>query len=298
MKPNKLVKGSSIGIVSPSGPIDREELEKGIEILKEMGFHTKLGYSIYASSQYDYMAGNDEERCYDLNSMLMSKEIRAIMCSRGGYGSMRLLENIDYEAIEKNPKIVVGYSDITAIIIAIYRNTGLITFHGPVVRDLPRLLHTDVEWFISLLEGKKDRVYIRESYSIVSGKAKGILLGGNLSIICHLIATPFMPSTKELILFIEDVNEPYYKIDRMLTYLKISGFLNNVSALILGSFEGCGRRDIIEQIVFERVSELGFPVLSGFPIGHGNSNVMLPVGIKAELNTDTRELIFLEKPVT
>ncbi len=297
MKPYKLARREKVGIISPAGPVKREELEKGLLILEELGFYTKLGLNIYALSQHNYMAGDDKQRVHDIHQMFMDKEIKAIICSRGGYGSLRLLEHIDYEAIGKNPKILVGYSDITAIIMAIYKKIGLITFHGPMLRDFPRLSSVDIEGLIKMLTGKIDRISIKDPISIVSGKGKGVLLGGNLSMICHLIGTPFMPLEKEIILFVEDVNEPYYKIDRMLTHLKISGFLKHISGLIMGSFEKCGRRDIIEQIVFERVSDMGFPVISGFPIGHGKRNITLPVGIKVELDVDKKEIIFLEKPV-
>ena len=297
MKPYRLVKDDSIGVISPAGPVKKEELEKGIRILKRLGFHIRLGLNVYALSQYDYMAGNDEKRWHDIHSMFIDKKIKAIISSRGGYGSMRLLEHIDYKAIQKNPKIFVGYSDITAIIMAIYKKTNLITFHGPMVRDLFRLPTIDVECLVNILEGKTNKISIKNSNIIIPGKGRGILLGGNLSMICHLVGTPFTPWTKEIILFVEDINEPYYKIDRMFTHLKMSGFLSHVSGLILGSFEKCGRQDIIEQIILERVSDMGFPVISGFPIGHGKRNITIPIGIEAELNVNNKEVIFLEKPV-
>lgn len=298
MKPPKLIKGDEIGIISPAGPVNEQDLERGVAILKKQGFSPKLGANVHALSRYNYMAGDDEERLCDIHYMFENKRIKAIISSRGGYGSLRLLEHIDYNIIKKNPKILVGYSDITAMIIAINKRTELVTLHGPVARDLFKLPLTDIEWFISMLEGKNNKnICVAGSHVIISGRTEGILLGGNLSIICHLIGTPFMPLTKEIILFVEDTNEPYYKIDRMFTHLKMSGFLDRVSGLILGSFEGCGKKDIIEQIVFEKVSDMGFPVISRFPIGHGNRNMTMPLGIKVELDTNNKRIMFLERPV-
>lgn len=290
-----LLPKDGIGIISPAGPIKEKELEKGIDILKEQGFFIKIGSNTFAS--HDYLAGSDRDRVSDLHSMFMDNEIKAIICSRGGYGSLRILNRIDYKIIEKNSKIFVGYSDITALLLAINKKTGLITFHGPVIRDFSRISSADIEWLINLLKGKVREVFVEESQIIISGKSKGILMGGNLSVICHLIGTPFMPSLRDAILFLEDKDEPYYRIDRMFTHLKLSGHLDQISALILGSFEGCGRMDIINQIVFDIVSDIGFPVISGFPIGHGRRNAAIPIGIKVELETENKIVRFLERPV-
>ncbi len=297
MKPNKLIKDDSIGIISIAGPIKRKEIEAGIQILEHYGFKIKTGLNLYNISNFGYLAGNDKKRISDFYQMVIDKEVRGIICSRGGYGSMRIINHLEYNILLQNPKVFIGYSDITALLFAINKMTNLITFHGPMVKQLASLNNEDITWLFDLLRGGKNNIYISYANILIPGKTKGILMGGNLSIICSLIGTPFMPNYKDILLFIEDVNEPYYKIDRMLTHLKLSGFLEKVSGLILGSFKGCGQEDIINQIIYDIIKDIGFPCISNFPIGHGNRNITIPIGIKAELNTYKKNIKFLEDPV-
>ena len=296
IKPSPIKEGEKIGIISPSSPIEDEDLEKAIELIRKKGFSVELSKNLSSPYSLSYMAGDPKKRAEDINSMFSKKEIKAIICARGGYGSMRILEYIDYELIKENPKIIVGYSDVTSILSAILEKANLLTFHGPMIKDLISLDPNYLRQFWNMLKGEyEEEMRIKDAYPIVSGKAEGVLFGGNLSTISHLIGTPFFPSLKDIVLFLEDVNEPYYKIDRMITHLRLSGFFKNVKGLILGLFKGCGKRDIIEKIILDVVSER-IPIISGFPIGHSEKNLPIPIGIRVELDTEKKSIRFLERP--
>ena len=288
--------GDKIGILSPASPIEREKIEKGVQLIKELGFKVEIGKNTFAVSQHGYMAGSIKERVEDLHHMFKKREIKAIICSRGGYGSIRILENIDYQLIRNNPKIFIGYSDITALLMAIIKRAKIVSFHGPMIKDLTELDSKYIKLFWDMLQGRCKEIKAEKSENLISGETEGVLLGGNLSIITSLVGTDYLPVFKKIILFLEDTNEPYYRIDRMFTQLRLSGFFKNVSGLVLGQFKGCGKKDIINQIVLDIVSDIGFPILSDFPIGHSNQNVLIPLGIKTRLNTDKKTLKFLERP--
>jgi muramoyltetrapeptide carboxypeptidase len=224
------------------------------------------------------------------------REIKAIICSRGGYGSIRILEDINYQIIRDNPKIFVGYSDITALLMAITKKTKIISFHGPMVKDLAELDPWYLNWLWNMLTGKCEDIKAEDAEVLVPGDTEGILLGGNLNTIVSLVGTGYLSICKNTILFLEDINEPYYRIDRMLTQLRLSGFFKNISGLILGKFKGCGKKDIIDKIVLDIISDIRFPIISNFPIGHSSKNVLVPLGVKVRLNTKKKTLIFLERP--
>jgi len=211
------------------------------------------------------------------------------MCARGGYGTLRLLDRIDYSLILNNPKIIVGYSDITALLLAIYKKTGLVTFHGPVARELDKNNGKNLEVFLKVASGDKVlSVSLLEGMTLNKGRATGILLGGNLSLICHLVGTPFLPSLKDIILFVEEKGEPLYRIDRMLTHLKLSGAIDDLAGLAVGSFEGCGDVSEIENLLEDNFAGRGFPIISGLPVGHGSENITLPMGLRVELDTGAK----------
>ena len=249
-------------------------------------------------SKLDYLAGADEDRLRDLHEMFRDSHIKAVFCARGGYGTTRLLNRIEYDLIRQNPKILVGYSDITALLMAIHKMTGLITFHGPVVREfatghqdnyenLIRLFSSDVPIKLNLAKGDV----------LNPGKATGSLMGGNLSLICHLIGTPFLPSLDGCILFVEERGEPLYRIDRMLTHLKLSGRLSGLSGLVAGTFEGCGDPSNIKRLLVDVFSSLDIPTATGLEVGHGHRNLALPLGLPTELNTDSMTLSIREAAV-
>jgi muramoyltetrapeptide carboxypeptidase len=296
IKPSRLSRGDSIGIISPAGPINSSHLEIDLHFLKTEGFKVHVAPHVY--DRREYLAGKDEDRLSDLQQMFQNSDIKAIFCSRGGYGTLRLLDRIDYALIRKNPKIVVGYSDITALLAAIFNKTGLITFHGPMVRGLSSLPETTWRNLLRIISSEQPAVFSpMKGYPLCGGKATGPIMGGNLSLICRLLGTPFMPSLAGCILFIEDRGEALYRLDRMLTHLTLSGSLEGIKGLITGQFMDCGEPAAIDRLIKERFSPMNIPIAAGFPLGHGPENTTLPLGILAELDTNIMALSLLESTV-
>jgi muramoyltetrapeptide carboxypeptidase len=296
IKPPRLKHGDQIGVISPAGPVKESDLRPGLEILKSSGYHVRLGTHIY--DRQGYLAGTDEARLEDLHTMFQDPEIKAIFCARGGYGSMRLLDKIHYDLIRENPKILVGYSDITALLMAVHSQTGLVTFHGPMVRG-PALSHpSSWDGLVGLLSSDRPlQLGLREGSALIPGKATGHLFGGNLSLICHLIGTPFLPPLEDCILFVEDRGEPLYRLDRMMTHLGLADLLKGISGLIAGEFEGCGEPSALHRLLTDMVLDLDIPLASGLPTGHGPINLALPIGLMAELDTHQMTLSTAEAGV-
>jgi len=279
--------------MSPAGPLNKTDLQSGIEIMESSGFEVSLAPHVY--SKMDYLAGEDEDRLEDLHDMFRNPDIKAVFCARGGYGTTRLLDKIEYDLIRQNPKILVGYSDITALLIAIYKKTGLITFHGPAVRELASKHHGNYDNLLRLLSSDQPlKLSLAKGEVLIPGRATGALIGGNLSLICHLIGTPFLPSLYGYILFIEDRGEPLYRIDRMLTHLKLSGQLSGLSGLVAGEFEECGDPSTINRLLMDVMSDLDIPIATGLEVGHGHKNLALPLGLSSELDTDRKTLSIME----
>jgi muramoyltetrapeptide carboxypeptidase len=253
-------------------------------MLERSGFGVKV--APHAFDRRRYLAGDDEARASDLHWMFQDPEIAAIFCSRGGYGGQRLLDRIDFDLIRGNPKIFVGYSDITALLTAFYFRSGLITLHGPVLREVAEGGAENWKVLLGLLcSGRCLQVRLAEGEAIVRGRASGPLVGGNLSILCHLVGTPFLPSLDGCILFLEERGEALYRVDRMLTHLKLSGHLKSLAGLVAGQFEDCGPAASIHALLAETFADQEIPVASGLPLGHGRRNTPLPVGLPAELDT-------------
>ena len=297
IKPPRLRQGDGVGIIAPAGPVDPSEIEAAISLLESLGFRVCLGPHVY--ERKEYLAGDDETRLADLHEMFRDDGVRVILCARGGYGTHRILEKIDYTLAKKSPKIIVGYSDITALLIAFYRQTGLVTFHGPMARDLGKNENRNLESFLQLITSDS-RITFSLSHGklIRPGKSRGVLLGGNLSLLCQLIGTPFMPPPRGKILFIEEKGEPLYRIDRMLTYLKLAGFLGKCAGVVFGEFSECGEASSVIEVLEERTHELGIPVVTGLKVGHGLENMAVPVGISAILETETMSLTLAEPCVS
>ena len=282
-----LKQGDMIGIIAPASPVTAEEIQPAISIIKQQGYNVLEGDHLYDTQ--GYLAGADEDRLNDLHEMFRNQNIKAVLCARGGYGTPRLLDKIDYGLIKENPRLFIGYSDVTALLLAVLHKTGLAVLHGPMLRgvegkesNLKSLLNIISSGGSSSLELNGDNVLNR-------GKARGRLLGGNLSLICALLGTPFLPSFKDSILFLEDRGESLYRIDRMLTQLKLSGTLEGIRGLITGNFKDCGDKDEINNLIKGTLSR-DIPMYAGFPAGHGKENVPLPFGVEAEL--DTGSLVF------
>jgi len=268
-----------------------------MDLIKKKGYRILASPNLYKKKAY--LAGSDEARLDDLQSMFMDKNVRAIFCARGGYGTIRLLDRIDFNIIRKNPKIIAGYSDITALLLSIYNNAGLVTFHGPVLRDIQRGRKNNLDHLLKLLSSETPpMIDLSEGTVVKQGHAEGPIIGGNLSLICSLTGTPFMPRTKGAILFIEDKGEPLYRIDRMLSHLRLTGITNGLSGLIAGSFTGCGDIKDIKKILKDVTSGTDIPVISGLPAGHGRKNRSIPIGLRADLDTGAMMLSFRETCVT
>jgi muramoyltetrapeptide carboxypeptidase len=297
LKPPKLQKGEAVGVIAPAGPVTPSEIQPGIKLLESFGYKVIVSPHLY--QRQDYVAGDDETRLRDLNVMLENQDVKVIFCARGGYGTMRLLEKIDFDLVRRNPKIIVGYSDITALLLAIYKKTGLVTFHGTMIKELSKNRNRNLASFLDLVSSDKmGKADLANGIRLVPGKAEGTLLGGNLSLICHLVGTPFMPSLKKSILFVEEKEEPLYRIDRMMTHLRLSGQLKGLVGLIAGTFEGCGDISSINGVLRETVSDLQIPLVSGLPVGHGLENISLPIGVQASLDTEAMILSITESCVT
>jgi muramoyltetrapeptide carboxypeptidase len=293
IKPPPLRPGDGIGIIAPSGPVTRSEIKPAIDLLTARGYHVLESPHIY--SRQDYLAGHDDHRLKDLHSVFHDQDIKAVLCARGGYGTLRLLDRIDYILIRKHPKIIVGYSDITALLLAIYKKTGLVTFHGPVLKDISKDRRKNLDAFLDLASSPEHySLKLSDGEVLTSGKSEGLLIGGNLTLISHLTGTPFMASLKGAILFLEERGEPLYRIDRMLSHLRLSGLLKNLAGLVAGEFVDCGDTSEINRLLKEITSNIGIPVFSGLPVGHDTLNLSIPLGVKAVLDTTNRTLSALE----
>jgi muramoyltetrapeptide carboxypeptidase len=297
IKPPRLEPGDTVSVIAPAGPVDPAEVLPGIDRLQSLGFKVLTAKHLY--ERKEYLAGDDKARLEDLHSAFRNRDVKAIFCARGGYGAMRLLPKIRFQAIRANPKILVGYSDITSLLFSIYRKTGLVTFHGPTVREFSRNHGGNLEALVHLLSTDRPCSFsLEESAVLREGKAEGRLVGGNLTLMCHLVGTRHMPDLRGAILFLEDRGEPPYRIDRMLTHLRLCGFFKNVAAIIAGQFEDCGEKARIEELLLDSAAGLGIAVVNGFPIGHGDRNMTLPVGLPAVLDTASRTLRLTEAPVS
>ena len=249
IKAKKLKKGDVIGVISPaSSPDDLFRINKGVSYLESLGYNVKTGKNV--GHYHGYLAGTDEERLNDLHAMFADKSVKAIICVRGGYGSPRLLDKIDFKVIARNPKIFVGYSDITALQMAFLAKTGLLTFAGPMLAvDFYNSVSPYTEemfWALVTSNKKFGKIKLPEhekTFSIVKGSAKGRITGGNLATLVSLTGTKYFPDMKSKLLLLEEVSEPPYKIDRMLNQLKLTGVFNMISGLILGAFTDCFESD-------------------------------------------------------
>jgi muramoyltetrapeptide carboxypeptidase len=289
IKPPRLQKGDRIGILAPAGPVAHDEIRPGLNFLESLGLEPVCAPHLF--DHKGYLAGEDKSRLKDLHAMFRDKRIKAVFCARGGYGTHRILQNLDYGLFGRNPKIFVGYSDITALLFALFKKSGLLAIHGPVLRDLLRGEGRNAALLVKLMTSDElMTVNFPGGRAVKRGRAEGVVLGGNLSLICHLIGTPFLPSFKGKLLFIEEKGEPLYRIDRMLSHLLLSGELEKCSGLMVGSFEECGDPASVIDLVRERCSRLNMPILTGLPVGHGEQNVPLPIGARAVLDSRTMSL--------
>lgn len=312
IKPKRLKKGSIVGLITPASPLTTEAYKLAIQNVKDLGYKVKLSDNFNARA--GFLAGTDEQRLDDLHQMFADPEVDGIICGRGGYGTGRLLDQLDYDLIKRNPKALIGFSDITALHFAIYKYTGLVTFHGPVASsDFTSL--TKASFLNTIRKGSKEQTieYPREwsdkgdkeyAFEVINeGQATGTLVGGNLSIVCSIMGTPYDVDFDGRIVFLEEIGEKPYRVDRMITQLVNSGKLDKAAGVVMGVFADCSpsSKDAeflkyagLSEILKDRFSSLNVPVMYGMPFGHISDNVTLPMGIRAEIDTKSRSLKILE----
>ena len=313
LKPARLKPGDTVGLVCPAAPAySRETVQITIESLAALGLKTKLSAHFY--DRYGYLAGRDMDRAADLNMMFADPSVTMIMAMHGGWGCARILPLLDYDLIRRNPKLLIGYSDITALLLGIHAKTGLATIHGP--EGAATWNAYTVDWFRRVLmtgesvqfqnpvdkddtlSPTKDRIT-----TLRSGTAQGQLVGGNLTVLCHLIGSPYLPDWRGKILFVEDVHEDVYSVDRMLTHLKLAGILDQVAGFVFGKCTKCDAGSggygslTLEEVLVEHIGSLTVPAYAGAMIGHVADKFTVPIGINAELNADAGTIRLLESAV-
>lgn len=319
LKPPALEEGDTIALVAPAGAVNGARVREAKANLSRLGYRVKLLRNV--SAREGYLAGSDEQRALELDRAFADPEISMILCIRGGYGSPRLLDLINYAAIRRHPKIFVGFSDITALLNAIRQKTGLITFHGPMAeKDFSGkrgLAPFGSAHLWSLLDGSAGlgkgarrladwgsgaAASLGRRHVITGGLGEGPLVGGNLSTITALMGTPHEIRTEGAILFLEDVNEEPFRIDRMLCQLELAGKFLELEGVLLGAFTRCvatnGKLSFTTEKVLQRCfADLGIPVLAGFPAGHLPDQATLPLGCRVRLDATRKVLTILDSPV-
>ena len=294
IKPPRLMPGQTIGLVAPSSAFDDpEEIRAAQETIESLGFRVKLGQHVFR--RHGYLAGTDEERAADLNAMFADPAIDGIFALRGGYGSSRLLPYLAYPQIQQAPKVLLGYSDITALLLAIHVKTGLVTFHGPMVaKDFADPNGVNLDSWARALNGSSEWALELDSdvKPLVEGAAEGILYGGCLSILVSSLGTPYEIQTAGTVLFIEDIAAKPYQIDRMLMQLKLAGKLADVEGIVFGEMIDCTQNKdqsySLQDVILRVVGELGVPVAFGLRSGHVSlGNITLPFGVRAALKVTT-----------
>ncbi len=310
LKPPHLRRGDLIGLISPaSAPSSAEVIEKGARYLERLGYEVKVG--AHAATVHGYLAGTDDQRAADLNAMIADRSVKAIIAVRGGYGSGRILSSIDFRALKRNPKIIVGYSDITALQLAIFCRTGLVTFSGPMaaVEMFENIDPYTEEHFWRTVTSNAKIGQLRnpegEPLEILrNGKAIGRILGGNLATLCALLGTSFSPGYKESILVLEDVDEAPHRIDRMLTQLEQAKILSKISGLVFGKFIDCVPTDpskphlSVDQILRNTAERVKCPVAANLQYGHLSKKLTIPIGVKSRIDSQKGVIEILESAVS
>ena len=317
LKPRRLSAGDTIALVSPaSATFNTVDLQIARESLQALGFTVKVGEHML--DRHGYLAGEDKARAADINKAFADKSVAAVHAIRGGWGSARVLPYLDYETIRRNPKVLIGYSDITALLLAIQGKTGLITFHGPiglgrwdpwsldyykrVLLDGERVTYTNKQG-ISTERNSLTQVEFRIQ-TITAGKTRGRLLGGNLTVLTTILGSPYLPDWEDAILFCEDVREDLYRVDRMLTQLKLAGVLGKIKGFVFGGCSECGPGDgnygalTLEEIFNDHIKPLGVPAWQGAMIGHAQPQWTLPVGAQVEIDAAAGTIALLETAVS
>ena len=316
VKPKRLAAGDTVMLVAPANAtFETLELQIARESLEALGFKVKIGAHLL--DRHGYLAGDDTARADDINSAFADTSVAAVHAIRGGWGSARLLPYLDFETIRRNPKVVIGYSDVTALLLSIHAKTGLVTFHGPI--GLGRWDSYSLDYYKRVLLAGERVTYTNKqgispdrnalvqvdyrTLTITPGKARGRLLGGNLTVLTTILGSPYLPDWDGCIFFCEDVHEDYYRIDRMLTQLKLAGVLSKIKGFVFGGCSQCGPGDgnfgalTLEEIFADHVKPLGVPAWQGAMIGHGQPQWTVPEGAEVEIDATAGTIQLLESPV-
>lgn len=303
IKPKALKRGDTLGLIAPASPIYEERVFGEMLVnLKDLGFKLKLGKHV--RKRNGYLAGTDTERAEDMMNMFKDPEVDGIMCIRGGWGCNRILPLIDYSVIRNNPKVFCGFSDITSLHMAFYKKSNLYTFHGPVGKstwnDFTTNAFKAVTWKGDTISYDIPEQY-DDSFIITPGTAEGNLLGGNLSVLVSMIGSDYLPSFENAILFLEDIGESVYRIDRMLTQLKLTGILDQLSGFVFGKCTDCSAGDnslTLQQVMDDHIKPLNIPAFYGAMISHEDNNITLPFGMNAQLDASQKVISITESAVS
>ncbi len=295
VRPGRLRHGDTIGIVAPAWSFNPDNFIRGTEEIKKMGFRVKYENAIF--SKYWSMAGHDKERANQINRMFADKEVKAICCANAGYGSIRTIPYLDKKVIKNNPKIFIGYSDITILLYYLYKTAQMVVFHGPVVSDemRPNMNPISRDYLLRAITQIEPMGAIEcaSLKRLRPGKASGILIGGNMSMVISAIGTPYDINTENKILFIEDIGEDLEVIDNYIMHLKLAGKLQRVKGIVFGRMLDCiddsGNKYTIKDIMDDALRDIDIPIIYGFPSGHrkpGDINITLPIGVPVTLDAD------------
>jgi muramoyltetrapeptide carboxypeptidase len=302
--PPRLKRGDTIGLFCPAGPVrDVQRLRAGIKLIEDMGFAVKVRGPV--EPREGYLADSDERRAEHLHALWSDEEVKAILAVRGGYGCLRMVEQLDWELFRRQPKFLAGFSDVTVLLNNLVVRSGLVAIHGPMAATLARSDERSLVSLFALLTGEVEERITPKSLEVLrGGTGGGRLVGGNLTSLVHLLATPWDCTWERCILVLEDTNEPLYRLDRMLTQLALAGRLERLAGLVLGDFDPGGNDRLagmrLQEAVWSRVMELagsGFPVWGHFPAGHRENNLALPIGMEAVMESDTGTLRLLPDSV-
>jgi muramoyltetrapeptide carboxypeptidase len=311
VKPKKLNSGDTIGIISPaSSPDDLSRIQKGVNYLEKLGYRVEVGKNV--GKNHGYLAGNDDERLEDLHEMFKNKGVKAIFCVRGGYGAGRLLPRINFNLIKKNPKIFVGYSDITALQMAFYTKTSLVTFAGPMLavdfwKDEVEEFTEENFWNILTSKKKIGKIHNpndEKLYVLNKGRGEGKLLGGNLAVLVSTMGSQYFPNLKDSVLLLEDIGEQPYRVDRLLNQLALAKTFKQIKAVILGRFVDCYEDDstkktlTLNEVISDYLEGLKIPVIYNLKHGHISENLTIPFGIKCNVNASRGFIEFTESAVS
>jgi muramoyltetrapeptide carboxypeptidase len=290
--PAILKKGAVIGLAPLAGPFRDEPYEQGITLLRDHGFTVK---TLKPTTSHSYLAGSDEERIAIFHELWKDPDVTGILAIRGGYGTMRLLNHIDFDLIRTHPKPLIGFSDISVFNNVLTEHTGLITFHGPNLTTLGQCDKESLQHFFQSLT-RMTPFEVKSPVEVLrNGQAEGRLAGGNLTSMNHLLGTPFELSFDDKILILEDLNEPPYALDRLFYQLFLAGKFDKLQGLILGNFSDCGAIEDLWDMVLHLLNETSFPIWGNFPVGHAEQNRIWPIGAMAKMDSSTRTLSYPEQ---